>query len=91
MIKLKEEAFDKNRDFEPVKLDDGTELYFAQRSDSTGNVIRCIARRENVDTGLCSWNTQTGRMSARIEPLNENTISIMRSMIDGVEQILNDK
>jgi hypothetical protein len=91
MIELKEKAMDRNRDFDPVKLEDGTELFFSQRSDSSGNVVRCISKRDGKDTGLCSWNTQTGRMSARIEPLNENTISIMRAMIDGVEQILNDK
>lgn len=88
-FELKRKQEDKNYDYNPVTLEDGTVLESKIRQDGTKYIVRCSAKKNDVEIGYGVWNTIADRFSVRVEPMSRTNAKILSQAIaDRIWQIL---
>lgn len=89
-LELRQKQQEKNLDFDPVTLEDGTVLTFTMRQSGNDTVVRCSAKKNGKEIGYGSWNTTADRFSMYVEPMSmsSDARALAQAVYDGIMQIL---
>ena len=88
-FELSRKQDDKNYDYNPLTLEDGTVLESKIRQDGTKYIVRCSAKKNDREIGYGVWNTISDRFSIRIEPMSHaDAKTISQAIADSIWQIV---
>lgn len=89
-IELRQKQQEKNLDFDPVTMDDGTVLTFTMRQSGKDIAVRCSAKKNGKEIGYGSWNTKADRFTMYVEPMSmsSDARALAQAIHDGIIQIL---
>ena len=88
-LELRQKQQEKNLDYDPVTLEDGTVLSFTLRQDGSKYIVRCSAKKNDKEIGYGVWSTVSDRFSIRIEPMSHTDAkATSQAMLDGLWQIV---
>ena len=89
-LELKQKQQDRNLDFDPVTLEDGTVLTFTMRQSGKDTIVRCSAKKNGREIGYGSWNTKADRFTMYVEPMSmsSDARALAQAIHDGIIQIL---
>ena len=88
-LELIQKQQEKNLDYEPVTMEDGTVLDFTIRQEGGKSIVRCSAKKDGKEIGYGAWNTISDRFSIRVEPMSRTDAkALAEAIFSGIMQIV---
>lgn len=88
-FELRRKQEDKNFDYDPVTMEDGTVLDSKIRQDGNKYIVRCSAMKDGREIGYGVWNTIADRFSVRVEPMSRTDArKLSQAIADCIWQII---